>query len=125
MVTSIVLDVVDFLRPAASGDLFEKVQIGVCIEDGIAMVQKTCRENIHASEDFHAFTRAAHRHVRLVSTACPRAIERRVLSETRFIRVDQGRPLPPGFFLYVGTSVYASDPVSEDPPAQEAVSVAG
>src|SRR3989442_700277 len=85
MVGRIVLDEEHLLSMGLSGNLFEKSPIRLGVEDGVPPVEESGRENIDTAEDLDGFSLSGDRDQRLMASAGPCRMERRILSEGDFV----------------------------------------
>ena len=119
----VVLNPEDRTRVVIASNLLQKVQVGLCVEYGIASIKELRRTQLYATEDFHASTLPGCRKLRLVSFAGPSPMEGGVLPKGCFVGMNQGCPLGSGVFLDWDKYTGANDPVAGRPPAPMFASV--
>jgi len=96
------LDIEDRAGIVATGDLFEKVEIGGRVERGVAVVVKLRRVDIDTSKNLDASSFAGGWDFRWTTASRPSAVERGILAKCGFVFVDQRGIGGPGFFLMRG-----------------------
>jgi hypothetical protein len=90
------------LPSEASGDVFEKAAVGVCIKYTVSPVEKLRRVDFDSSEDLDALALTGYRDLRLGSDPRPGCVEGGVLAEACFVCEDERAAFPLGFFLMLG-----------------------
>lgn len=102
MIGGIVLDPEYGTRVVGLSDVLEKPQVGGGIKYRVLPVEEARRVDLDAAEHLDTMSLSGDRHRRLAAASCPGLMQRGVLSEARFIGMDQRRPLGFGVFFRLG-----------------------
>ena len=80
----------------------QEAEVGVSVEDGVSSEGEARRADIDRAEDLYTLACARDGNQRLAADPRPGLVERRVLSEARFVFEDDGGSGGAGFFLMFG-----------------------
>ena len=86
----------------ASRYLFQKIQIGHCVEDLVATIKETSRVYLYTTEDFDAVPLPRDRNLRLTTESRPCSVQGGVLAEGCLVGMDQRRSLRFCVFFRLG-----------------------
>lgn len=125
VVGRVVVDQEDFLLPVALRQPVEKGRVAATFKDVATPVVEARPVQVEGAKDLLRVPLARRRDQRLVSAACPRLVEARVLTETGFIGEQQGGVVLRGFFLAGGRCSAASGLARSDRPSPVGVADAG
>lgn len=102
VVGRVVLNQEDFSGKVALDDAFQVCNVGLSIEHCLKMVEEPCTIQLDRAKGLECVPLPGGRYFRLRTYSRPRAVERRVLPEARFVFVKEGGTFPFGFFLILG-----------------------
>lgn len=102
MIGGIVLDPEYGTRIVGVSDVLEKPQVGGGIKHRVSPVEEARRVDLDAAEHLDTMSLSGDRHLGLAAASCPGLMQRGILSEARFIGMDQRRPSGFSVFFRLG-----------------------